>query len=353
MSQKEPFFQSNFWNIFLFILAVFFILLSFIVPVVLTESNRFYNFFYGDFHNDSVGGLMNPFIAIAGVIATFLAFFMQVRANKIQQEQFRRSLAKPFVEKKLKLYNYLSVIDQDIQFLKKDILQRIEEIDNFFSILDSNPYYNDRVKRTQMTYINKIVDYDRFAIIESFRLFMGEKYINIYNEYMNVLNFLKPSLVQFYEILDFHVNDVTDNLRIVQELLKKIKLFCDTTDDNNLSVYLKSFIKEYDNEVMESFENKRRSNFNKIKKEVEKYFLFLQTIKTTNRDEVRLFSLISDIIFSLTEIERGVLQIKNQKEEFINQHKSNVNKFQKIQDEIQKAISHKSEEGIIQNFMKL
>jgi hypothetical protein len=37
---------------------------------------------------------MNPFIAIAGVIVTFLAFFMQFKANQYQREQFETQLKK-------------------------------------------------------------------------------------------------------------------------------------------------------------------------------------------------------------------------------------------------------------------
>ncbi|MFA4867970.1 MAG: putative phage abortive infection protein [Pedobacter sp.] len=37
---------------------------------------------------DTIGGLMNPFIALAGVIVTGLAFYMQYRANLLQRELF-------------------------------------------------------------------------------------------------------------------------------------------------------------------------------------------------------------------------------------------------------------------------
>jgi len=38
---------------------------------------------------DTVGGLMNPFVAIAGVIVTGLAFYIQYQANKQVQDQFK------------------------------------------------------------------------------------------------------------------------------------------------------------------------------------------------------------------------------------------------------------------------
>lgn len=41
---------------------------------------------------DTIGGIMNPFIALAGVLLTFLAFYIQYKANKQQKELFRQEL---------------------------------------------------------------------------------------------------------------------------------------------------------------------------------------------------------------------------------------------------------------------
>jgi hypothetical protein len=41
---------------------------------------------------DTIGGIMNPFIAIAGALLTFLAFFIQFRANQFQHRNFREQL---------------------------------------------------------------------------------------------------------------------------------------------------------------------------------------------------------------------------------------------------------------------
>lgn len=73
--------------------ALFFIVLSFFAPFVLT------NFSIIDLSNkgtigDAVGGLMNPFIAIAGVILTFVAFYVQFLANTYQRDQFKTQLDK-------------------------------------------------------------------------------------------------------------------------------------------------------------------------------------------------------------------------------------------------------------------
>ncbi|WP_373060417.1 hypothetical protein [Zunongwangia sp. H14] len=43
---------------------------------------------------DTIGGILNPFIALAGVLLTFLAFYMQIKANQIQITQFNEGLKK-------------------------------------------------------------------------------------------------------------------------------------------------------------------------------------------------------------------------------------------------------------------
>ena len=37
---------------------------------------------------DTIGGIMNPFIALVGILLTFLAFYMQIKANQIQKQLF-------------------------------------------------------------------------------------------------------------------------------------------------------------------------------------------------------------------------------------------------------------------------
>jgi hypothetical protein len=68
------------------IMAILFIIFAFFAPSLLTSeaiSNRF-NYTGTGSIGETIGGLMGPFIALAGVCITFLAFFVQFRANQIQ-----------------------------------------------------------------------------------------------------------------------------------------------------------------------------------------------------------------------------------------------------------------------------
>ena len=77
----------------LVIIASVLIVISFIAPWILTRYSILDLTETGQI-GDTLGGIMNPFIAIAGVIVTYLAFYMQFKANQYQREQFEVQLSK-------------------------------------------------------------------------------------------------------------------------------------------------------------------------------------------------------------------------------------------------------------------
>lgn len=86
----RKFFKRNL-IIILVIISILLFIFSFIAPYLFTLKTSVLN---QDFSKtgaigDTIGGLMNPFIALSGVCVTFLAFFMQYKANKIQVKNFR------------------------------------------------------------------------------------------------------------------------------------------------------------------------------------------------------------------------------------------------------------------------
>lgn len=66
------------------------IILSFIIPFILTRpsASKEFNFTQTGEIGDTIGGLMNPFVALAGVVITGLAFYIQYKANLLQRELF-------------------------------------------------------------------------------------------------------------------------------------------------------------------------------------------------------------------------------------------------------------------------
>lgn len=84
------------WKIyFLLVLAFATIVLAFLSPFILIRpsANSDFDFSKSGQVGDTIGGLMNPFIALAGVIVTGLAFYIQYKANQQQRELFLKEQA--------------------------------------------------------------------------------------------------------------------------------------------------------------------------------------------------------------------------------------------------------------------
>ncbi|SHM88680.1 putative phage abortive infection protein [Flavobacterium saccharophilum] len=79
------------WEAYLLIIiALFFIVGSFFAPLILTSTtdDSDFNFMLTGQIGDTIGGLMNPFITLGGVLITGLAFYVQYKANELQRELF-------------------------------------------------------------------------------------------------------------------------------------------------------------------------------------------------------------------------------------------------------------------------
>lgn len=97
----------------LLVVAFILILISFISPFLFTRTAVTEDFDYmktGQI-GDTIGGLMNPFIALAGVIVTGLAFYIQYKANLQQRELFLLEQT----ENKKQLQEQINIQNRQIQ----------------------------------------------------------------------------------------------------------------------------------------------------------------------------------------------------------------------------------------------
>lgn len=79
--------------IILITIALIIILLSILVPMMLTQYFSWMHFSEKTGQiGDTLGGIMNPFVALSSVIITFLAFYIQYKANLLQRILFRQEL---------------------------------------------------------------------------------------------------------------------------------------------------------------------------------------------------------------------------------------------------------------------
>lgn len=95
MEDKKNIVKLDWISKLLIWISLILVLSSFILPYLLTE----YSWFSIDFNKtgaigDTIGGIMNPFVAIGGIIITFLAFYIQFKANQLQRELFDEQIQK-------------------------------------------------------------------------------------------------------------------------------------------------------------------------------------------------------------------------------------------------------------------
>lgn len=79
------------WSIISF--SILCLIFSFVSPYALTQKG-WTEIDFRDTGNigDTIGGIMNPFVALVGVLVTFLAFLIQYRANQIQVKNFSKEI---------------------------------------------------------------------------------------------------------------------------------------------------------------------------------------------------------------------------------------------------------------------
>lgn len=121
---------------------------AFISPILITQlsSSIEFNTDTGVI-GDTIGGIVNPFIALAGVIVTGLAFYMQLRANQIQIDNFQTELQtqKETFEKQLEIQHKENRLNQfEAQFYEMLRLHKenVNEIEIDLYEFSENRVYN-------------------------------------------------------------------------------------------------------------------------------------------------------------------------------------------------------------------
>lgn len=116
-------------TIYILIIALFLISFSFIAPIILTQESmtESFNFTQSGQIGDTIGGLMNPFIALAGVLVTGLAFYMQYKANILQRKIFYKQLEEDKIRFKSEIDTNIAQFDKQFKAQEQQIkLQQFE-----------------------------------------------------------------------------------------------------------------------------------------------------------------------------------------------------------------------------------
>lgn len=113
------------WTVALLItFAILCITISFYAPILFTKGWVVDYIRFTDvtgYTGDTIGGLMNPFIALAGVIVTGLAFYIQYDANQQQRENLRQEISRQ--DKQIKLQQFESQFYEMLKLHRENIIE--------------------------------------------------------------------------------------------------------------------------------------------------------------------------------------------------------------------------------------
>lgn len=176
-SKKNKTFTRDFWWYLSIFITFIFIICCF--PALFTQPGRL------DFSNtgeigDTIGGIMGPFVAIAAAILTFLAFWVQFKAN----EQQRKDIAKERFESKF--YELLHLHKENLLELESDekkgrqvMIQFCNYVSILYSLIDGFffRYYASDIKVLD-NYKNIVEKYkdERYLFIDiSYNIFLWRR----------------------------------------------------------------------------------------------------------------------------------------------------------------------------------
>ena len=173
---------------------------------------------------DTIGGVMGPFIAMAGVFLTFVAFLMQVRANEIQREQLHKSFNMKQLEHKIESLHALQLLYIDIQNTIKNIEVRCKCIEEYCSILDANPIVEVACKSPSSQSIKRYQGIDRNLLYKAVNDFVQTDNKEVwYRNVYAVLDYYSEGVDQLWN--DVYIPNTKDIMHIksaIPELYTKM-----------------------------------------------------------------------------------------------------------------------------------
>lgn len=313
------------------IIAGILLLFSSIAPILFTNNSSPWDFSDTGQIGDTIGGIMNPFIAIGGVIMTFLAFYMQIRANKLQREQFQKTLNKNNIDEKIDCFYKLNLLKLDIEQIKKDIESRVSSTKEFIQKEEENPFRMNLLKRALLKHYDRTMSVDRLSIYKGFKIFLShdEEWIKKFSNLYNILDYLPEAFRKIYDIVDYHTKDISEDKLIIRHDLIKFEEECvrvinrNILEKNNIqnNKFLVSALQAYRKEIKSSTEANVETDFLNI----------INILETLNRDVKKYYEevgyyaelenlsyIASNILIKMNYIRQKTNQTTSELKSFLN-----------------------------------
>lgn len=217
-------------------ISIVLILFGCFAPLIFTQCRSIVDFTETGQIGDTIGGTMSPIIAIAGVFMTFIAFLMQVNANKIQSAQLKKSLGLKLLENKVDSRNALQLLSVDIKVLLKEIDLTCQEIDAFCTYTEERPTGDIAFHFTPKKSHGRYLTIDRNLVYNAYISFIDSSdMLEDFRKTYSLLDFYTESMDLLYSnTYKPHTDDIMDCKKLIptvfQELCEKITSYAVNTD---------------------------------------------------------------------------------------------------------------------------
>lgn len=183
-------------TIILLILSGLIILFSFFAPYFFTKSakNSDLDFTATGAIGDTLGGIMNPFIALVGILLTFLAFYMQIKANQIQKQIFFYGLEiekqKVNDSERKEHLTRLKVIKALLNSMIKYYKLSGNQLNNYYKLEEKQPLKTNIFNSSTSSSYNNFLKLDLLETYKSLAFYFSDKNIDWEKDFVQVLDYL-------------------------------------------------------------------------------------------------------------------------------------------------------------------
>lgn len=323
------------WYLFAIIVIVF----ALSAPYLFTR-NGIIDFTETGQIGDTIGGTMGPFIALAGVIVTFLAFLMQKKANDIISEQHEDDKKREGERLRNEYSARVELLKSDLMDAKQDIAQRISFLKKHRDLLQENPFRTSRLEDCPAEMYSRMSSSNRdsiFLALTNLEIASPEK---ILHAYYTVPDYLTPSIKLIREITDSHSNDTYKQLTVIRDAAEHI--YSVSRQNGWLGFRPIDCMIDFTNEVTKCLNPKGESNFAQLRSIFSSFELSLQRLirsnvyKESETELVKFAELCKIALTAYTYIETGAKQIIISENTTIEEYQKMIQRCDQVLEDIKR-----------------
>jgi len=289
---------------------------------------------------DTIGGTMGPFIAIAGVIVTFLAFLMQKKANDIISEQHDDDKKREDKRLQNEYSARIKLLKSDIIGARDNITQRISFLEKHRDYLKENPFRTSRLEDCPSEMYCRMSSSNReniFLALTNLNIPNPEK---ILHNFYSIPDYLTPSIKEIREIVDNHSNETYKYLVVIRDAAEHI--YSVSRQNGWLDFNPIDCIIEFTNEVTKCLDPKGESSFDLLRSIFISFELEVQQLIRSNaykeyeKQFIEFATLSKNAITAYSYIETGAKQIIISENTTIEEYQKMIQRCDQVLEDIKR-----------------